>query len=411
MKRKTGDIIHKLSRKIMEDLLGLSVTCTSLQALKALNSFIDADLYYRGPSPRALLEAASEASDTPMLFIYAAIMQLYADSHEAPALAQALIKPALSCIRNQRETLWLEVLQSWILGDFTLSIKQLLSLTTAYPRDLVAARLGIVHCLMVGDHPHMLDFAGSILSVPEHMTNPPALSFVSFCYLENDDLTTAERYVRAALVLEPHLAWAQHNLAHIFATRDQYKEGLEALQGHEGDWEGHFIKAHCQWHKAIFHILLGEPQQALRIYSDVLLPMNWWHVVSLVNLLSLLMYLDLYVENVQELITAPLLARLRCREKWGLDALVDLMTVWALAKAGDTETASSLAQLERPKHAELWRVGCNAMFLLNRGDRQGASALIKPIFSQLLAFGGSNEQRKALIDACLLTRADINSVV
>ena len=401
----------KLARKIMEDILGLSVTCTSLQALKALNSFIDADLYYRGPSPRALLEAASEAPDTPMLFFYAAIMQLYADSHEAPALAQALIKPVLSCSLNQRETLWLEVLQSWIQGDFTLSIKQLLSLTTAYPRDLVAARLGIVHCLMAGDHPHMLDFAEGILSVPDHMSNAPALSFVSFCYLENDDLATAERYVLAALTLDPHLAWAQHNLAHIFATRDQFKEGLEALQGHEDDWEGHFIKAHCQWHKAIFHILLCQPQNATQIYRDVLLPMNWWHVVSLVNLLSLLMYLDLYGEDVQELITAPLLTRLRCREKWGLDALVDLMTVWALAKAGDAETARSLAQLECPKHAEIWRAGCSAMFLLNLGDRQAASALIKPLSSQLLAFGGSNEQRKALTDACLLTRAGINSVV
>jgi len=392
----------------MEDSQGLAVTCSSSQALKALNRFIDADLYYRGPSPQALFEAITEAPDTPMLICYAAVMQLYADSREAPALAQTLIEPVLESSLNARETLWVEALQMWVKGDFALSIKKLLDIVIAYPRDLVAARLGIVHCLMAGDHPHMLDFAEGILSHPDHMSNAPALSFVSFAYLENDDLVAAERYVWAALGLDPHLAWAQHNLAHIFATRDQFKEGLETLQGHERDWEGHFIKAHCYWHKAIFHILLEQPQAAVQIYSEVLLPMNWWHVVSLMNLLSLLMYLDLYGVDVHPLLTAPLLARLRRRDKWGLDALVDLMTVWTLDKAGETDSAQALAQLERPQHAEVWRAGCSVVFLLNLGDRQGAGALLKPLADQLLAFGGSNEQRKALTDACLLTRASSN---
>lgn len=394
----------------MEDSQGLDVTCSSSQALKALNRFIDADLYYRGPSLQALSEAAAEAPDTPMLFCYAAIMQLYADSREAPALAQTLIEPALGISLNQRETLWVEALQIWVKGDFALSIKKLLDLVTAFPRDLVAARLGIVHCLMAGDHPHMLDFADCILSHPGHMNSAPALSFVSFAYLENDDLETAERYVRAALDLDPHLAWAQHNLAHIFATRDQFKEGLETLQGHEKDWEGHFIKAHCYWHKAIFHILLEDSQSAIQIYQEVLLPMNWWHVVSLVNLLSLLLYLDLYSIDVQPLLTAPLLARLRRRDKWGLDTLVDLMTIWTLEKAGETDLAQALAQLERVQYQDLWRTGCDAVFQLALGNRQRAGAILKPFAEQLLAFGGSNEQRKALTDACLLTRSSTNSV-
>lgn len=391
----------------MEDSQGLSVTCTDLSALEAINLFIDADLHYKSPSFATLQQAITQAPDTPMLYCYAGVMQLYSDSREAQGLAQRLIEPIGVGRKNQRETMWLSALQAWINGDFGLVIKRLLGLVSAYPRDLVAARLGIVHCLMSGDHPHMLDFAQLILSIKEHVHHAAALSFVSFAYLENDDLETAERYVRIALKLNPHLAWAQHNLAHIYATRDQFSEGLAALQGNENDWEGLFIRAHCYWHKAIFHILLGQLDRAVEIYRDVLLPMNWWHVVSLVNLLSLLMYVDLFGGDVRPLVTETLVARLKCRERWGIDRLVDLLTVWTLAKVGDGETARALAQSNQTRYGDIWHIGCSAMFLLSLGDRQGAGRLITPL--QLLSFGGSNEQRKALTDACLVTRAITNS--
>ena len=391
----------------MEDSQGLAVTCTQPSALSAINDFIDADLHYRDTALPALLEAREAAVDTPMLSCYAALAQLCADSQAAPALA--LIAPIVQCAAeiNERETQWLDVLTAWIGGDVSKAIARLIALVTAFPQDLVAARLGIVHCLMSGDHPHMLDFANCILSADSNLQNAPALSFVSFAYLENNDLPAAERYVRAALALDPHLAWAQHNLAHIFATRDQFQAGLEALEGHEEDWEGLFIKAHCYWHKAIFHILLGRPETAIHIYNEVLIPMNWWHTVSLMNLLSLLMYLDLSGEEV--LFEGNLLARLRVREMWGMDGLVDLMTVWALAKAGDMENARALAEMKRFKHEDVWKAGCSAMLFLSEGDRHRAGAAIKPFLDRFVAFGGSNEQRKALTDACLLTRNSNNS--
>lgn len=395
----------------MEDSQGLRVTCTQAAALSAINDFIDADLHYRDTPLPALLVAREAAADTPMLSCYAAIAQLCADSKAAPALAQALIAPILQCAteKNERETQWLDVLTAWIGGDISDTITRLIALVASFPQDLVAARLGIVHCLMSGDHPHMLDFANCILSAASNLQNAAALSFVSFAYLENDDLPAAERYVRAALTIDPHLAWAQHNLAHIFATRDQFQAGLEALEGHEEDWEGLFIKAHCYWHKAIFHILLGSPERAIQIYNEVLIPMNWWHTVSLMNLLSLLMYLDLSGEKV--LFAGNLLARLRIREMWGMDGLVDLMSVWALAKAGDVENARALAEMKRFKHEDIWKAGCSAMFLLSEGNRHRAGVAIKPFIDQFVSFGGSNEQRKALTDACLLTRNSNNSAV
>ena len=388
----------------MVDCLGLSITCGGPQAIGAINAFISADLHYNGVDFNLLLSALEAAPATPMLHIYASICQLYSDSRRAASLGAAQISPLSTLQLNHREQLWLSVIRAWIAHDLRLSVKKLVELVTVYPTDLVAARLGIVHCLMQGDQASMLEIACCVMGADGNRNNGPALSFVSFAYLENGDLEQAERYAREALRIDPHLAWAQHNLAHVFATRDQFELGISVLAGHESDWKGLFIRTHCHWHLAIFYILTNRTHEAVIIYRDVLLAVDWWHVVNLINVLSLLMYLDLFGEDIVPLVTPQLLTRLRDQSKWGIDSLVDLMSIWTLSKFGDQTTARELANFDQSNHPEIWHAGCSAMFFLGENKRIDAGRVIRPLVEQLKKFGGSNEQRKAITDACLVTR-------
>jgi tetratricopeptide (TPR) repeat protein len=386
----------------MEDCLGLAVTCESEVSLAALNTFITCDTSYFDRNVEEVKSAALSL-DCPLLQICLGELHMWMDTNQAPDQAMRFLTTAHTMQMNEREQMWLVAVESWAQGHDDCVIDRYFELVDAYPKDYMAARQGIVHCMRSGKQAEMLKFAEVLLSVEGARDIPQALSIASFAYVENDLLEQAEELAIRALELDPNNAWAQHNMAHVHATRDEYEQGLQFLKGKEKAWKGKFIYTHNSWHTAIFHVLLGQKDEALQILSDNIIGINWWHYLNRFHMLALLMYLDLLGENVVDLFPARLISELQDRNKWTRDPLVDILAVWALYKTGHLQAASELAKLGNL--GEVWEAGVRVMTFLGNGERSLAARELDPYLQQVSLFGSSNEQRKTISDACLLTRS------
>lgn len=346
---------------------------------------------------------AAQNLDCPLLQIFLGELHMWVDSNQAPDQAMQYLIRAQSMQMNERERMWLAAVTSWAQGYEDCVIDRYFELVETYPKDYMAARQGIVHCMRRGKQAEMLKFAEALLSAEGARDCPQALSIASFAYVENDMLEQGEELASRALELDPSNAWAQHNMAHVHATRDEFELGLQVLQGNEKSWKGKFIYTHNSWHAAIFHILLGRKDEAVQIFNDNIIGINWWHYLNRFHMLALLMYLDLLGENVVDLFPARLISELQDRNKWTRDPLVDILAVWALYKTGNTQAASELAKLGNL--GEVWDAGVRVMTFLGNGERSLAARELDPYLQQVNLFGSSNEQRKTISDACLLTRS------
>jgi tetratricopeptide (TPR) repeat protein len=386
----------------MEDCLGLAVTCESEVSLAALNTFITCDTSYFDRNVEEVKSAALSL-DCPLLQIFLGELHMWMDTNQAPDQAMRFLTAAHPMQMNERERMWLVAVESWAQGRDDCVIDRYFELVNAYPQDYMAARQGIMYCMRSGKQAEMLKFSEVLLSVEGVRDIPQALSIASFAYIENELLEQAEELATRALELDPNTAWAQHNMAHVHATRDEFELGLQFLKGKEKAWKGEFIYTHNSWHTAIFHVLLCQKDEALRILSDNIIAFNWWHYLNRFHMLALLMYLDLVGENVVDLFPARLISELQDRDKWTIDPLVDMLAVWALCKTGHVQAASELAKLSNL--GEVWEAGVRVMTFLGSGERSLAARELHPYLRQMSLLGSSNEQRKTISDACLLTRS------
>lgn len=104
-----------------------------------------------------------------------------------------------------------------------------------YPQDYLAIRFGIVLCLMTGTKPIMLEFVNNAKTNISYLQSAECCSFISFAYVENNDLDSADFYALRALEINPHNSWAQHNLAHVCAGKNQFEQGKMILKNKSED--------------------------------------------------------------------------------------------------------------------------------------------------------------------------------
>ena len=79
----------------------------------------------------------------------------------------------------------------------------------------------------------------------------------------------AEDMGRAAIDAEPRDAWAHHAVAHVMEMQGRAQDGIGWMLAREPHWSGddNFFKVHNWWHKALFHLDIGQTQEALKLYD------------------------------------------------------------------------------------------------------------------------------------------------
>jgi tetratricopeptide (TPR) repeat protein len=120
------------------------------------------------------------------------------------------------------------------------------------------------------------------------------LSFFGFGLEESGDYARAEDVSREAAILEPYGYWPHHTVSHVLEMTGRPTDGMEWMDSRFEFWSSPKNNncAHIWWHKALFHIDLGQCDEALAIYDEKVVPLVRPVGFQLCNLTALLWRLE-----------------------------------------------------------------------------------------------------------------------
>jgi tetratricopeptide (TPR) repeat protein len=121
------------------------------------------------------------------------------------------------------------------------------------------------------------------------------LSFYGFGLEEAGDYARAEDTGRAAAELEPLGYWPHHCVSHVMEMTGQPQRGLAWMLEREALWSAkeNGNRVHIWWHKALFHVELGQYAAALDVYDGPILAALRPTGLSICNASSLLWRLEM----------------------------------------------------------------------------------------------------------------------
>jgi tetratricopeptide (TPR) repeat protein len=99
---------------------------------------------------------------------------------------------------------------------------------------------------------------------------------------------------RAAAELEPTSFWPHHTVAHVMEMTGRPEDGLGWMAAREALWStpNQLNQVHIWWHKALFHLELGQYDAALALYDGPIRATQRPVALSLTNATALLWRLD-----------------------------------------------------------------------------------------------------------------------
>jgi len=139
-----------------------------------------------------------------------------------------------------------------------------------HPRDLLALQAGHQTDFFRGDARMLRDRIARALPFwsPEMPGYHAVLGMQAFGLEETGDYAAAERCGRRAVELEPRDAWAQHAVAHVMEMQCRPRDGIAWMMGNANGWsQDSFFAVHNWWHVALYHLDLGETDEALALYD------------------------------------------------------------------------------------------------------------------------------------------------
>lgn len=241
------------------------------------------------------------------------------------------------------------------------------------------------------------------------------LSFYGFGLEETGDYAQAEDVSRAAADLEPHGYWPHHAVSHVLEMTGRPGEGLAWMDERRPLWAGALNgnRAHIWWHKALFHIELGQWAEALDLYDKEIVPTLRPAGTSLCNATALLWRLETLgldiADRWEKLFvlwhqrangnTSPFndihfaMTALRANET---AAFEELLSGMSRSAAGGGELA--------PAYRDVGLPVVEAVAAMSRGADGAAVDALVPVRSDLWRMGGSKAQRD-LVDWTLLVAA------
>ena len=229
-------------------------------------------------------------------------------------------------------------------------------------------------------------------------------SFYGFGLEELGDYARAEDVSRQAAVLEPHGYWPHHAITHVLEMTGRPGEGLQWMAEREPLWSGkdNTNRVHIHWHKALFHVELGEYESALALLDGpigaTLRPVG----TSLCNATALLWRLEMLgLETGERWQKYALLWR--GRANGATSVFNDIHSALTMLKAGDDDGFGQLraGMLETAsagtEQSPTWRdVGLpvvDGLREFTRGAYAQAVDHLLPARFSLARMGGSTAQR------------------
>ncbi len=391
------------------DSRGLALTAASPEAAEAWDRTVRSYLGMRRDTGDRLKEAYAADADMPMAHcLRGYFMLLFSEAKRWAAGRKSLAaaqRAAADRPVTEREAAHIAALDRWAAGDMTGATALWDGILTDHPHDLLAMRLAHYTHFYSGDSAAMRDSMARIM----HAWDPtvPDYGFVAGCYafaLEEDgDYARAEQRGREAVGINPDDPWGTHAVAHVMEMQGRQAEGIAWLSALEPHWtQVQNFRFHLWWHRALFHLELGEYDAVLDLYDRGVREEETGDYLDLTNAVALLWRLESEGVDVGD----------RWREVAGhcaehaadlLLAFVDAHYAIALARTGDgaaladhragVRNAAQADGSQAPIYRDVATPVCDAAAAYYAGDYGRAADLLGSVRYGLRRLGGSHAQR------------------
>jgi len=168
------------------------------------------------------------------------------------------------------------------------------------PRDALALKVAQDLYFFLGSRLDLRDVAARVLrSWPE---GQPGWGYVQGIYAfgleENADYRQAENRATAALADNPRDVWSVHALAHVYEMEGRQREGSAFLSATSPDWQRSYFAVHNWWHRALYHLELGEIKETIALYDRSIRARRSTEWLDIIDASALLWRLALYGADV-----------------------------------------------------------------------------------------------------------------
>ena len=282
---------------MIEDAQGHSLSGATADAAVAYNAAVRAHNLVCGDVVGLYDVARQNAPDLAMAHLGKAWVFALANDPGLKPKAEALLETARGLTLNEREAAHLAALSRHCQGARAAAVAILDRHLMSYPFDLIAHQAAALADGFLGRFEFVRDRAARAL--PLWSKDQPGygtmLAFHGFGLEEAGDYDRAEDESREAAALEPLSFWPHHTVAHVMEMTGRPEDGLGWMAARESRWAGadHLNEVHIWWHKALFHLELGQYEAALALYDGPLCATQRPVALSLTNASALLWRLDL----------------------------------------------------------------------------------------------------------------------
>lgn len=258
----------------LTDKRGLAVTARDPAALAAHDALTDAYIGFRietGDRLRTAMNADPEAPLIQTMAGYVFHLMALKPLVERAAAASAKATELAAAHGDDRERLHAEALAAWTAGDLRRAADRLEAVLLRWPLDILALKLAHYLHFYLGDIAEHRDSIARVM--PDWHEGVPGYAAVlgmrAFGLEEAGDYGAAERCGRRAVELDPSDTWSVHAVAHVLEMQGRHREGIAWVERDAAAWDGkvHNFANHVWWHKALYHLELGDHDAVLDLYD------------------------------------------------------------------------------------------------------------------------------------------------
>ncbi len=404
------------------DKRGLRLTMANQAAAPAHDHLVDGYIGFRqdtGPRLKAAMQADPEAPMNQCMAGYIFHLMVVGPLLERAAAASSKATALAESHGNAREKLHAAALAAWTDGEIGEAARLLELVLLQWPLDIAALKL--VHYLhfYLGNIAEHRDSVARVM--PAWTDDTPGFANVlgmrAFGLEEAGHYAEAERIGRRAVELDPTDAWSVHAVAHVLEMQGRAREGIHWIEREEANWAGkvHNFANHVWWHKALYHLELGEHDAVLDLYD------NAFRAEETDD--------GLDIANAAAMLTRLKIRGVECGPRWDRLADVaatkadehilpfnDLHIMLALSGAGqDAKAVASCSSIAShggatggtwgPVYSHIARPMADGIAAYGAGDYASAAAKLSSVRYKWSAIGGSHAQRdvfqQILIDATI----------
>ena len=279
-----------------QDAQGHHLSGATEAAVAAYDQAVRAFNLVHGDAPGLFDAARQAAPDFAMAYLGKAWVYALANDPGLMTQAKELVETARPLTLNEREQAHLAALSHLVEGSRAAAVAVLDRHLMRSPFDLVAHQGAAISDGVLGRFHWVRD--RSARALPFWSKDQPGygtlLAMHGFGLEEAGDYTRAEDESRAAAELEPLSFWPHHTVAHVMEMTGRPEDGLGWMAAREALWStpGHMNQVHIWWHKALFHLELGQYDAALALYDGPMRATQRPVALSLTNATALLWRLD-----------------------------------------------------------------------------------------------------------------------